>query len=103
MKKNVYNDSFFRLGSDPEKLFPFSLMQEQLRKCGTYGLVTALQVQPVLTSDQGSGVDLDEAAVSMTRDKDTKAFDSFMPKKSNDKFNKRMRGVVADMVRLGYV
>ncbi|XP_031627330.1 uncharacterized protein LOC116343427 [Contarinia nasturtii] len=104
----AYHDSLSahirRLGSDPEKLFPFPLMQEHFRKCGKYGLIMAAVLLPMITMESGNGIDLDEAANSMAEKHDTDAFDDyFISVNSRNKFNKRMRDVVADMIRLGYV
>ncbi|XP_037036188.1 uncharacterized protein LOC119074271 [Bradysia coprophila] len=40
-----------RLGSDPEKLFPYELMQEHLRKYGRQAILLAFMALPALTSE----------------------------------------------------
>lgn len=92
-----------RLGSRPEKLFPYETMQEHFRKFGKIGLVFATAVLPVITAEKGNAIDLDEAANNMANNKGADAFDGFVSEKSREKFTKRMRDVVIDMVRLGYV
>lgn len=64
----------------------------------------------MITTEQGNGVDLDELATKFEKSKenienstDLDAFESFFSENSRSKFNKRMRDVVVDMVRLGYV
>lgn len=88
------------MGSDPEKLFPYELMQEHLQKFAKYGIIWASIVLPVLTSDPGVGVDLDELANGFASGEDTY---SGMAGTLGRKFDERMRDVVIDMVRLGYI
>lgn len=57
-------------------------------------------VLPILTSDPGTGVDLDKLADDMTNGKDTY---SGMSTEFGERFNKRMRDIVIDMDRLGYI
>ncbi|XP_055296576.1 uncharacterized protein LOC129565584 [Sitodiplosis mosellana] len=100
-----------RLGSDPEKLFPFAVMLEHFRKYAKFGLVLSTVLLPMITTDRGNGLDLDELAVKFEKNKennfenkeDLDAFNSFISDNSRIKFNKRLRDVVIDMVRLGYV
>ena len=78
-------------------------MQEHFHKFGKIGLIFATAVLKVVTAEKGSAIDLDEAAKNMANNKSADDFDSFVSEKSREKFTKRMRDVVADMVRLGYV
>ena len=41
----------FRLGSDPEKLFPRSVFDEHLLRYGKFGLAMAIMVLPIFTSN----------------------------------------------------
>lgn len=92
----------FRLGSDPEVLFPYKTMLEHFRKFGKYGLIMATVVLPMITQDKGTKVDLDCISDDI---KNGSEFDSsaFMTDSSTQRFNKRMRDVVIDMNRLGYI
>lgn len=99
---------FSRLGSDPEALFPFDLMQEHFRKFGKFGLILAAMLLPMITADPDFGVNLDEFADQVSDYKDGKAEldmkdNPFLSEKSKMKLNKRLRGVAIDMVRLGYI
>ena len=99
------------MGSDPDKLFPYSLMQEHLRKNSKYGLILSTVLLPMITTEQGNGLDLDELAVKFEKGKENNfedsneftAFDSFISDNSRNKFNKRLRDVAVDMDRLGYI
>lgn len=76
-------------------------MQEHLRKFARFGLVLATVLLPMLTSESG-GVDMDELASELTTD--TKSISNkFITSKSQNKLEKRLRDVIADMVRLEYI
>lgn len=94
------------MGSDPEKHFPFEVMKEHFRKFGKFGLILASVLLPIITQESGSGWDLDEMAEKITENNgqmDMELFDSIFTDKSRTKFNKRLRDVVVDMVRLEYI
>lgn len=88
---------FHRLGSDPAKLFPFDALQDQLRQFGKYGLIMFTLMVPMLTSTADSIPDLDEIAESLQHNSDT----VFKPDEAV--CHKRMRDVIVDMDRLGYI
>lgn len=95
---------YFRLGSDAQQLFPYSMMQEHFRKFGKYGLILSAALLPMITTEKGNGINLDEIANEIANNQSPDKFENlFSSDKSKQKFNIRMRGVVIDMVRLGYV
>lgn len=90
------------MGSDVEKLYPFSEMQNQFKKFGKFGLVNASLLLPMLTAEEGNIPDLDELAENMSDGKEMKE-DVFISEKSRGSFIERLKGVITDMVRLGYI
>lgn len=86
-------------------------MQEHFKKYAKFGLILSTVLLPMITTEQGNGLDLDELAVNFEKGKennfedgkDFEAFNSFISDNSRNKFNKRLRDVVVDMVRLGYI
>lgn len=94
------------MGSDPEKLFPFTLMQEHLHKLGKFGLISAAVILPLLVIEKGNGLNLDGIADNADNIEicgaDTQIFDALISNSKN-KFNKRLRDVVIDMIQLGYI
>lgn len=92
-----------RLGSDTEKLFPFSLMELHFQKFAKYGLILATILLPVMTAERGIGIDLNQITENQDHSTNLNIFDTFITKNSRNKFNKRMRDIVVDMVRLGYI
>lgn len=85
-----------RLGSDPEKLFPYPALLEQLKKFGKFGLLSASILLPILLSE--NGININEMAEDMEKGK-TKAGDNYI----SDIAKRRLREVVIDMTRLGYI
>lgn len=56
----------------------------------------------MMTSESGNSLDLDELAENLTNGKEIEE-NIFVSDNSLNKFNKRLRDVAADMVRLGYI
>lgn len=79
-----------RLGSNPEKVFPFSVLQDQLRKFGRFGLANASILLPIMAME----IDGPNSKNQQTGKQATKL---------SDAFNRRIRDIVADMYRLGYI
>lgn len=77
-------------------------MLEHFRKFGKFGLILSTVVLPMMTADDGNGINLDEIAENM---KNGKEIDNslFISENSRSKFLTRLRDVVADMARLGYI
>lgn len=96
------NAPFFRLGSDPEQLFSFDMMQDHFRKYGKFGLVLANMLLPMMTADSGNAVDMD-ALCEKINDGEHVDGSVFVSEKSQSRLATRLRGVIADMVRLDYI
>lgn len=92
----------FRLGSDPDELFPYKTMLEHFRKFGKFGLVLAAVLLPVITQEKGTAVNLDDLSTDIKNGAELDA-SLFMTDSSAKKCNKRLRDVVIDMDRLGYI
>lgn len=93
---------FHRLGSDPEKLFPYDLMLEHFRKFARFGLILANLLLPVMTTESGNGANLDQVA-EQYKAGEPSTKNIFITDKTRDKFEKRLRDVVVDLVRLEYI
>lgn len=102
MKLVKFINSIHRLGSDPNKLFPYELMLEHFQKYAKFGLILATVLLPMLTSDSGSGIDLDEVAGDVQNGKEMDA-NMFISNESQKRFNRRLKEVIVDMVRLEYI
>lgn len=86
-----------RLGSDPMQLFPYEALQAQLQQFGKYGLIMFTLLLPMLISTAEATPDLDEITEKLQHNP------SQLFKPDATLFNKRMRDVVVDMDRLGYI
>lgn len=96
-----YYDSFSsylrELGSDPDKLFPFDVLQEHLKKYSVYGLYMAMLVLIIIISDTEEIPDVHNVASNEN------VIDKFnFEPKNLENYNARIRGIVLDFVRLGY-
>lgn len=91
---------FFRLGSDPKKLYSCDLMMEHFRKFGKFGLILAAVRLPVITADKGQTMNLDEIS-DIGADYNLEDL-PFFTAESKNRYAKRMRDVIIDMDRLGY-
>lgn len=93
----------FRLGSDPEKMFPYKLMLEHFSKFARFGLVLANLLLPVVTTESGNGANLDEVAEQIANGKPPTTNSLYITDKTRNNFEKRLRDVIIDMVRLEYI
>lgn len=85
-----------RLGSNPEEIFPYSALEDQLRKFGKYGLVSASILVPLFTSGDGAE-QFTENLQNSEDDNDNAAPELPVACKQ------RLRDIVADMYNLGYI
>lgn len=83
------------MGCDPDEIFPYTALEEQLKKFGIFAVPMAALLLPILKSDL---VDSDLAEESMIDE--VRAFCSPL---NNPVFVERMRQVIDEVVRLGYL
>ncbi|KAJ6638157.1 hypothetical protein Bhyg_10890 [Pseudolycoriella hygida] len=97
-----FSDLLNRLGSDAEKLFSFEALLNEMKKNGRYGILIAMVLLPLITSVADDIPDLDEVSEKIRRgDKlDAKLF---IFEKTEDVYNTKMRDIILDMDRLGYI
>lgn len=88
-----------RLGSNPEKLFTFNDLLDQLKRFGRYGLVMATMLIPMVTTETKDIPNMDELSEQIHRG-DT--FDGTMIKEVNIAYKDRMSDVIRDTLSLGY-
>lgn len=95
------------LGSDPEKLFPWTTFQQHLKRFGGYGLLMAMLQMEFIVSDEAreKRISLDEPPPI---GRDLKRRSSIVPVGLVEKLKKterqeRLAGIVRDIVRLGYI
>lgn len=89
----------FRLGSDPEKVFPRAAFDDQLKKFAKFGLAMSMMSLPVITNKEA--VDMDEMSERSLQGEDSAGNDEASP--PNELYVSRMRGVFQDMYDFGYI
>ena len=95
----------FRLGSDPENLFSFAMMQKHLQKFARLGLILTSVTVPILTSNAAntSNMNWDDMCDNFMQNQQIPSNIYTDSVESIEKFNKRMRDIVIDMIRLEYI
>lgn len=89
------------LGDDPDVLFPYTALEEQLKKIGKYGLGISMFTIPVLTSE--SHTNLDELADNLVNNPNSGQSQVPVCDKSDKKYRERMMGLVTDAFEYGYI
>lgn len=93
-------DLLFRLGSNPEEVFPYKALEDQLRKFGKFGLAIASMLVPLLMS----GANADTLADDLNGSPNNSPNNSSNTESGlSDVIKKRLRDIVSDMYRLGYI
>lgn len=91
-----------RLGSDAEQLFPFSALESELTRHGNYALVVAA-LMVMLTSQAPEDTFNVDKMVEIVGGETPIADFMHMPEETQAKYNIRMRDVILDLDRLGYL
>ncbi|KAG5677969.1 hypothetical protein PVAND_007681 [Polypedilum vanderplanki] len=93
-----------RLNSDPEKLFPRSIFEHHLKKFGKFGLVMAIILVPMFTSSAEDIPEMDDVADEYQLSKEASgSVMNFTSSKTIGVYEKRMLGILQDMVEFGYI
>lgn len=88
------------------ELFPFELMMDHFRKFGKFGLIMASTLLPTIVMDSGRQMNLDQSSSNqMCNNQELPNLKDhpLVSESSLARFNKRIRDVAIDMVRLEYV
>lgn len=89
------------MGSNPDQLFPFSALEEQLLKFGKFGLFNATFILPVITKE--IEMELSPNVDVSKQNEDEHEQQQPQAHKVSDAFKKRFRDIARDMQRLGYI
>lgn len=90
------------MGSDPAKMFPKDELNRQLQKFGKFGLVMAIMVLPMFMSEVEDLPDMDHACETISNDPKMGA-EIFKFERTHSRYAIRMRDIIKDMDRLGYI
>ncbi|XP_055627925.1 uncharacterized oxidoreductase dhs-27-like [Toxorhynchites rutilus septentrionalis] len=104
---NIYygslRDLLERLGGDPARQFPFTALLRQLTRNARYGVMLAAFVLPVICTANEDIPDLNDAAERYHKSQQLEANMFANSGSSEEAFRRRMRGLIRDMVRFGYI
>lgn len=102
---NAFHSGNSRLGSDPDELFPFTMMLDHLHKFGRLGLSLASITVPILITDADnmSNLNWDELSDDFMQSQKLSTNIFIQSDTSIEKYNKRMRDIVIDMIRFEYI
>lgn len=87
------------LGSNPDKLFTFENLMEEMKKCGNYALILAPIVIAVSTDAISS---LDETFKKVAAGESGQNSFSSINNESQLRFNERLEGLLDDIIKYGY-
>ena len=109
---NIYHHSLKemldRLGCDVMTVFPFTALLRQMKKFGRVAVIFAAMAIPMFATKSEDLLDMDVAAEQL-KDQDPAAMAEILKQyaevlaKNADKINDRMRGLLHDAIRYGYL
>lgn len=95
--------SKFRLGSDPNKLFPFEALLEQLKQFGKYGVITGSILLSIFLAEPDTIPDLGDLSEKLN-EYDGAVNDLLkIPENAKAEYNCRMRDMMEDAARFEYI
>lgn len=93
-----------RLGSDPDKLFTFNDLQNQLKVCGKFAITMPPLLLQVMMADANDVRNLDELCVEMDNSDDKNAtLITGINGKTKAEYTRRIKGLLDDILRLNLV
>lgn len=94
---------FLRLGSDPNKLFPYEALLDQLKQFGKYGVLTGIILIAIFTADPNTIPDLSEFSERVNEYDG--AIDNLLkvPEDKQDDYKTRICELIGDAARFGYL
>lgn len=103
MRENNTIPFFFRLGSNPNEIFPFEALLEQCRKFGAYTAFVAAFLMPMLFTDLDSMPVIDQVAENGEMDGLGENVFKIRSDEKQNAYNKRITEMFDDMERFGYI
>lgn len=95
---------FFRLGSNPDKLFPRNIFREQLKSFGKHGLLMAILTLPFSANKQDQILErLSESPLKNHYESQDKQLPSDVKITFNETYATRMIDVFNDVWKYGYI
>lgn len=96
-------DLLDQLGGDTQSQFPFTALLRQLKKYGKFGAIMAIFLIPMLTTKNEDLPDMDSIAEEFQNDPETMKSSMAEMMKPNASYVDRMKPVLVDLMRFGYI
>lgn len=92
----------YSLGSNADELFPFEDLLNEMKKNGRFGIVMGMMLLPLLTSVADDIPDLDALSEQMNSGEKLDE-NLFKFEKTDAVYKRKMRDIIVDMDKLGYI
>lgn len=90
------------LGSDPDQLFTFVNLQDELKSCGTYAFLLAPMLLQVSLADSSELSNLDEMSDRIAEGEKGHELITGLDEKAQQAFSQRLNDVFDHLFKLGY-
>lgn len=97
---NSLSDIVRKLGSDPDKLFPFTEFQKSLKKFGKFAFLMGPVLTQIMLADPKDVPDLDEMSVAMSKS-DVEFVQGF-DEETQLQYDERINDMMTDLIEYGY-
>lgn len=94
------SDIVRKLGSDPEKIFRFSDLMDELKACGKFALIIGVSMIPFVLSEQGEIADMEDYSERFARGEKVSLFKSDI--NPNSVYSQAVNEVVEDIIGYGF-
>ncbi|KAF5285451.1 hypothetical protein FQR65_LT02291 [Abscondita terminalis] len=94
---NTFSSTLTEMGGNPQLQFPFQIFHEHLKKYSVFGLYTALMALLVVSNENSEVFDFKDISKTVEFAERIKKIDS-----DEYLYNRRIKGVIIDIDRLGY-
>lgn len=91
-----------KLGSDPEKLFPYQALVNELKECGIFAFLVAPLMAQICVVDPNDVTNLDDIYDKSTENAEKFDVVQGLSSRSQLLFNERICDYIADLVKFGY-
>lgn len=94
---------FSRLGTDPDKVFPYEEFMKQCQKYGCYAAFVGVPLLPILYTDRQNMPDMEKVFHDFDVNKLEKVLTTFESNEAQQAYSKRVVDIFDDMARFNYI
>lgn len=102
----LYHDSLSNtvrlLGSMPDQLFTLDDLKDEMKKCGNFALLLAPMLIQVCQADSSEISNLDEMSNKIAEGETQQELITGLNEHAQQEYDRRLNGVIGDLIRLGY-